>query len=43
MRLLRNRGATAGTVVILLVLAGALLAPLLAPYDPARLPADLAA
>ena len=43
MRLLRHRGATAGTVVILLVLAGALLAPLLAPYDPARLPADLAA
>ncbi|MCI0369822.1 MAG: ABC transporter permease [candidate division NC10 bacterium] len=42
-RLLRHRGATAGTVVILLVLAGALLAPLLAPYDPARLPADLAA
>lgn len=43
MRLLWHRGATAGTAVILLVLAGALLAPLLAPYDPARLPADLAA
>ena len=42
-RLLRHRGALAGTVVILLVLAAALLAPVLAPYDPARVPADLAA
>lgn len=43
MRLLGHRGALAGTVLVLGVLAAALLAPVLAPYDPARVPADLAA
>lgn len=42
-RLLGHRGALAGTVLVLGVLAAALLAPVLAPYDPARVPADLAA
>ena len=40
---LTHRGALAGTVLLLTVLAAALLAPLLAPYDPARVPTDLAA
>jgi len=40
---LKHRGALAGTVLLLTVLAAALLAPVLAPYDPARVPADLAA
>lgn len=39
----KHRGALAGTVLLLMVLAGALLAPVLAPYDPARVPSDLAA
>ena len=41
--LLKHRGALAGTVLLLTVLAAALLAPVLAPYDPARVPTDLAA
>jgi len=41
--LLQHRGALAGTVLLLMVLAAALLAPVLAPYDPARVPTDLAA
>lgn len=41
-RLLRHRGAVAGSILVLGVLAAALLAPVLAPYDPARVPANLA-
>ena len=42
-RVLGHRGVLAGTVLVLGVLGAALLAPVLAPYDPARVPADLAA
>jgi len=41
--LLKHRGALAGSVLLLTVLAAGLLAPILAPYDPARVPTDLAA
>lgn len=41
-RLLQHRGALAGSILVLGVLAAALLAPVLAPYDPARVPSDLA-
>ncbi|HEV8663916.1 MAG TPA: ABC transporter permease [Candidatus Methylomirabilis sp.] len=40
--LLQHRGALAGSILVLGVLAAALLAPVLAPYDPARVPSDLA-
>lgn len=42
-RLVRHRGALSGSVLLLGVLAAALLAPVVAPHDPARVPADLAA
>ncbi|MBI3003029.1 MAG: ABC transporter permease [candidate division NC10 bacterium] len=42
-RLLEHRGALGGSVLLLGILAAALLAPAVAPYDPARVPVDLAA
>ncbi|HEU5393645.1 MAG TPA: ABC transporter permease, partial [Candidatus Methylomirabilis sp.] len=41
-RLLQHRGALVGSILVLGVLTAALLAPVLAPYDPARVPSDLA-
>jgi ABC-type dipeptide/oligopeptide/nickel transport system permease subunit len=42
-RLVGHRGALGGSILLLGILAAALLAPAVAPYDPARVPADLAA